>query len=134
MQEDETLARVDEVERRLVEWADWRRRQTRDERGPGLSGTPEIGLLGGVLLMERIIMSMLASLRATLVEVYVERGSMAVHAEKLGCPETTVARRLGRAHLFIADHLAGAAELEREERYRTDATEDLSRPRPEPKA
>jgi DNA-directed RNA polymerase specialized sigma24 family protein len=121
------LARVDEVERRLVEWADWKRRQARDGRQPGLPGTPEIELSGSVLLMDRIVASMPSPLRATLVEVYGESGTMAVHAEKLGCPETTIARRLGRAHLFIADHLAGAVEREREERHRTDVTEDLSR-------
>jgi hypothetical protein len=71
--------------------------------------------------MERIVTSMLALLRATLVEVYVESGPMAVHAEKLGCPETTVARRLGRAHLFIADHLTEAAQRDREEQLRIDA-------------
>ena len=40
-------------------------------------------------------------------------------------PETTVARRLGRAHLFIADHLTEAPRRDREERHRTDAAQDL---------
>jgi DNA-directed RNA polymerase specialized sigma24 family protein len=126
------LARLDEVERRLVEWAEWRRNARDRERLAGRTFDPDAGVPRGVRQMERIVASMLGRLKETLLEVYVERGSMAAHAVKLGCPETAVARRLGRAHLFIADHLAADGQREREERHRVDAAERLARkPAPE---
>ncbi len=52
--------------------------------------------------------------KATLMQVYLQDGDMRDHVRCLGCPEGTIARRLGRADRLLIDQLG----VKREERQR----------------
>ncbi len=49
-------------------------------------------------------------LRDTVFDVYLEGGAMADRVRRLGCPETTISRRLGRADRLLIEQLRANAE------------------------
>ena len=107
------MARVEQVERRLIEWGDWK-------RAGGSSAAPAMtaGLTpDGVGQTDGIVATLSGRLQATLTAFYVRRGPMGCHMKQLGCPETTIMRRIGRAHLLIADQLVADRDRERQEQH-----------------
>ena len=104
------MARVAEIDRMLWEWA--------EQRGSGQNAK------ASVLDIEATLAVLPPKLKATLEEVYVGRGSSAEICRRLGCPESTIVRRLGRAHLLLSDLLA----MRREERRRGEHEATVGRP------
>jgi DNA-directed RNA polymerase specialized sigma24 family protein len=96
------MARVAEIDQMLRNWAEF--------RGSGGSRDASVDDIAAA------VAALPADLRTTLEEVYSGRGSPADHCRRLGWPESTIARRIGRAHLLLVDLLA----LQRAERRRDD--------------
>jgi len=105
------VARIEKVERRLVEWADWKRAENKNE-WLGTTGHPfaPIRQTDGFAALPE-------SLQATLTAFDVVRGPIIDHLKKVGCPETTIMRRLGRAHLLIADRHVTDRDRDRQEQH-----------------
>ena len=107
------MARVAEIDRLLREWVEFR------ERGGSGAAFADI---------EAAVAALPAGLRTTLGEVYKGRGSSADHCRRLGCPETTLVRRIGRAHLLLADSLALGREAQLREK---ESEERMRRQKPD---
>ena len=107
------MARVEEVERRLIEWGDWKRTEFANA-APAITGDRSPI---GVRRTDDIVASLSEPLQATLIALYAVRGTMGCHVKQLGCPETTIMRRIGRAHLLIADRLVADRDRERQEQH-----------------
>ena len=107
------MARVEEVERRLIEWGEWKRTECANA-APAI--TAELSPVG-VRRTDGIVAALSEPLQATLFAFYAMRGPIGCHVKQLGCPETTVMRRIGRAHLLIADRLVADRDSERQEQH-----------------
>ena len=95
------MARVEEARRHFVNWAEWKK-----------SGGPSAACLA-IEQIDALISRWPDDLRSTVVEVYLKDGDMRVHASRLGCPEATISRRLGRAERLLLDQLCMAEQHDR---------------------
>lgn len=120
------VARISEIELLLTRWGDHQRRTT-DSALP--SSDQPVGVTGGSSAreIEDALSALPAKLQATLREVYVIGGPSRDRVNRLGCPESTVARRIGRAHLLLLDLLVTRRTQRRLEQER-DACAALSKP------
>jgi len=133
------MARIEEIERRLLNWARWKA----GGRSGGLgysainlvtagSGGGRDGYRESVIPTndceadetDQAVMSLPSELRRTLEVVYVEGGGMAAKARRLCCAEATVHARVDQAHRKISRWLADQnasrqAQRERIERLQT---------------
>ena len=126
------MARLEEIERRLLNWARWK-------------CGPRIGGLGyaSVNLTEwtrdddeakakiptldceaeetdRAVLSLESELRATVEAVYLFGGGMRAKAERLCCSEATIKSRVWRAHRKIADWITEQQHARQRERERVE--------------
>ncbi len=106
------MARVAGVDRMLRDWAELS------------SGDPSVAHV------DAAVTALPPELRATVVEVYLGGGSSADHCRRLGCPESTLVRRIGRAHLLLADTLAS----QKDRRANAAASSDAARAESEARA
>jgi DNA-directed RNA polymerase specialized sigma24 family protein len=105
------MARLPEIDRMLWEWVEWRR-----GGGPGTATVADIAAA---------ITGLPDALTQTLDAVYFGRCSSAEACRRLGCPEATVVRRIGRAHLLLSESLA----KQRDDRRRADEHAAIARRR-----
>lgn len=104
---------MEEVERRLVEWGEWKRTEFANAVPAITADRSPIG----VRRTDGIVASLSETLQATLIAFYAVRGPMGCHVKQLACPEATIMRRIGRAHLLIADRLVADRDRERQEQH-----------------
>ncbi len=99
------MARISEIELLLTRWGDFQRLTANSTL---LSSAKSVGVAGesSARDVEDAVSALRTDLQATLYEVYVIGGPARGRVERLGCPESTIARRIGRAHLLLVDLLA----------------------------
>ena len=86
------MARVKEMDCRPIEWGDWK-------RGGGSTAITAELPPAEFSQTDRIVSTLSQPLRTTLIALNVVRGPMGSHVKQLGCPETTITRRIGRTHV-----------------------------------
>ena len=95
------------IELRLADWAGWRRR--RPDLADDLSAwnaEPESAA------MQSAIDALPTPLRETILQCYLQAGDMVEHTARLGCPQWTINRRIGRAHMILQGHFAEVRAFE----------------------
>lgn len=100
-----SVARQLDIEQRLIGWADWNRSGAGSSAGGEPTAHADEWLWDGAQAIDHYVAALPGKLPATLEEVYVRAGNMARHALRLGCPEDTLVRRIGRAHALLAAQL-----------------------------
>lgn len=126
------MARLEEIERRLLNWARWK-------CGPRIGG---LGYASVNLTAwsrdeeeakakiptldceaeetDRAVLSLDSELRATVEVVYLSSGGMKKKAERLCCSEATVKARVWRAHRKISDWITDMQRARQQERERVE--------------
>lgn len=134
-------ARIDDIERRLLNWARWRLGGTagglgfasvnleaalsaRDDSRQSVVPTSDAEAVD----TDAAVLALDSALRRTVEVVYLSGGGMAGKARKLACSEATVYSRVGQAHWQIAAWLADLATRRRAERERVERTMRAARP------
>lgn len=129
------MAKSDDMERRLENWARWR--QGAGLGGLGYASSNMLAAMGGDrggyreatvptvdcegAETDRAVMTLASELRATVEVYYLQPWSMAEKARRLAVTEATVRNRLGRAHGLLSSWLADQAQQRRAERARVQA-------------
>jgi len=129
------MARLEEVERRLLNWARWK--HGAGSGGLGYSGgstwnmvapsasryreavIPTVDCEAG--LTDVAVRSLDDRLRATIHQVYLTGDSATIDARKLGCTESAVRLRVSNAHRRIANWFTDRRQLAEIERARVEA-------------
>ncbi len=133
------MARNEEIERRLQNWARWKLGAGGGGLGYGgsawnmePSGTryreaviPTIDCEASVT--DQAVASLDVRLRETIEQVYLTGDSAALDARKLGCSEATVKARVWEAHRRLVVWFAERAALARAERERVEALQRASK-------
>jgi DNA-directed RNA polymerase specialized sigma24 family protein len=133
------MARIEDIERRLLNWARWK-------CGPGVGGLgfSAVNLLGQEYSTrvreaviptsdceaeetDRAVKTLPQELQQALVVVYVQGGGRAQKARKLGCTEATVDARVWRAHALLQSQLAAMAAAARDQRRRVEELQRAAR-------
>lgn len=135
------MARIEEIDRRLHNWARWKcspgtmsslgyatidytrwsgRAGTQDARIPTLACEAEE--------TDRGVLALPSELRATVEVYYLHGGGMKQKARKLCCTEAAIYHRLDRAHRKLQQWLAELAERRQAERERVQQIVRVSRP------
>lgn len=136
------MARIDWIERRLLNWARWRLKA-----GSGAGGYAQVNLANPtpgirdpyeaapipVLAIEAsetdtAIGTLPAELRSTLVEHYTGRGATSDQLRRLGIAKATLYARLERADRLLADYFNARDDAARRERQRVERLQAASRP------
>ncbi len=121
------VVRIVGMELRLADWAAWREwsgvdmPSAVDIRVPvRVAGSARATHSGprDIVELDEAISLLPGVLAVTVKEVYQRGATMPDHVRRLGCPEATIARRIGRAHQLLIGILAmrladGARENER---------------------
>jgi hypothetical protein len=134
------MARIEEIERRLLNWARWR-------LGAGAGGLgyasvkmdAEAGRAGYREAVvptvdceaeetDQAVMALPSELRRTVEVVYLEGGCAAAKACRLAVAEPTVKARVWQAHRKLADWLRDREAGRRVQRARVEALQVLARP------
>jgi hypothetical protein len=124
------MARIEDIERRLQNWARWRLGATRSGLGyasmrwdggirtPGNreSIVPTIDCEAEET--DRAVMALASTLRATVEVEYLQGWSLRRKAQHLACSEPTVKSRIWQAHRHLSHWLADKAQLAQVERAR----------------
>lgn len=132
------MARIEEIERRLLNWARCRL------SGGGVLGFASVALgrdpAGGRDMSresripmndceadetEAAIKSLAPELRDTVKQFYLQPGGEAEHMRKLGCSRATLHARIGRAHRAIDAWLAERTRQHEENRRRVEQAAGL---------
>lgn len=136
------MARVDWVERRLLNWARWK---LGDSGGPGgyagvnmANPTPGIrepyeAAPIPVLSVEAsetdtAVATLCLELRRTVTEFYTGRGGLSDHLQRLGCAKATLYARLDRADRELVAWFNGKDQRARAERQRVELLQRAARP------
>lgn len=137
------MARIEDIERRLLNWARWRCGLMRGglgyasvdlgaERVDGGGGydAPAVIPTSDVEASEtdQAVMSLPGELRRTVEVCYLDGGGVQRHAAKLACSESTIKARIWRAHRLLSAWYAGRAAAAREQRARVEALQRAARP------
>lgn len=134
------MARIDDIERRLLNWARWK-----SGAGSGGMGYAGVNMDSGggsdgyreavIPTMDceaeetdRAVMSLASELRASVELVYTGRGTRADMARRLCITEGMLYRRIGQAHARIQQWLADLAQVRRHQRGRIEALQKSARP------
>lgn len=133
--------RNEDIDRRLSNWARWRHGMTVgglgyasvDMASEGIRETAEADVrlpLDDVEAEEtnRAVLALPGELRATVEEVYLRGGSMAIKAKRLCCAEPTIYARLVRADTALQVWLAAVQAQRKEARRRLEAMQASARP------
>lgn len=91
------MSRIEGIERRLNEWAEWKRLD-REAASDLVSET------------DAAIARLPQTLRVTVLQYYASGDAMADHIRVLACPEYTISRRLGQAHRMLAELIRATRE------------------------
>lgn len=111
------VARISEIELLLTRWGDYQR-HTASSTLPSSAKSVGVADQSSARDVEDAVSALPPDLQATVCEVYVIGGPARDRVERLGCPESTIARRIGRAHLLLVDLLATRRAHRRLERER----------------
>ena len=134
------MARIEDIERRLLNWSRWRAGAGSGGMGYAAVNMESSGGSDGyreatIPTMDceaeetdRAVMSLASELRATVELVYTGRGTMAEKARRLCITEAWVYRRIGQAHIRIQLWLADLAQLRRQHHERMEALQRAARP------
>lgn len=134
------MARIEDIERRLLNWARWR-------HGAGSGGlgyaTVNLAAEGGrdnfreaviptidceAEETDQAVLALSSELRATVEAVYLQGGTMAAKSRRLCCSEPTIYSRIDQAHRRIQSWLAERDRVRREQRARLEAMQRAARP------
>lgn len=113
------MAKIEWVERRLVEWSEWVRSGGASDRGTGYPvknclhadwGAPSVAVRGLPKIVPKglgaathaQVAQLSVTLQQTLVLHYLEQRTARLIAQSLGCAASTVDARLWRAHALLA--------------------------------
>lgn len=134
------MARIDDIERRLQNWARWKFGETGGALGYATvhygDGTSTAGYREAVIPTvdceaeetDRAVLSLESQLRATVEMVYLESGGMRKKAERLCCSEATVYSRIDSAHRRIQAWLGDLQRQRKAQRERLEAMQQAARP------
>jgi DNA-directed RNA polymerase specialized sigma24 family protein len=135
------MARIEDIHRRLLNWARWR--SCRGTGGLGYSGVDLTLANAGrdgyaeatvpILDIEaeetaQGLLSLPSELRATVELYYLGTGTMKDKAKRLCCAEATVYARIDQAHYQLQSWLSGKAHAQREQRDRVEKAQRAARP------
>lgn len=126
------MARIEDIERRLLNWARWKLGASRS----GL-GYATVRWAGGVATRgyresvvptidceaeetDRAVQALESRLRATVEVEYLQGWSLRRKAQHLACGESTVKARVCQAHQHLSRWLSEKAHVAREERQRVE--------------
>lgn len=125
------MARIEDIERRLLNWARWV--AGGGGGGMGYARTnwgADTGARSGYREAtiptvdceaeetDRAVLALPGELRAAVNEVYVETGTDADRIKRMQCGRSTLHARIGRAHLLLRDWFAELEAQRRAERAR----------------
>ena len=134
------MARVDDVERRLLNWVRWRAgsgsggmgfARSDMAAGPGRDGYRESVIPTVDCEAEetdRAVMALPSELRATVESFYLGRGTILDKANRLCCRVPTVYARIDRAHRVMQAWLADLVAARKAQRERVEALQRQARP------
>ena len=135
------MARLPDIERRLLNWARWRigslsggmgYARTRYEHrvdGEGYDAQSRIPTDDcEAEQTDRAIAALEPPLQRALAETYLRGDGAAMKARRAGCSEATLYARVERAHRLIAAWLTDHASQARSERQRTEALQRSAAP------
>jgi hypothetical protein len=134
------MARIEDIERRLQNWA-----RARLGSGSGELGYASVNLTGDTSReayrtariptldceadeTEQGVMALESRLRATVEQVYLGPGGMAQKAAQLCCSVATVKSRIWEAHRLLAAWFSARAAAARSERDRVERMQRQARP------
>lgn len=134
------MARIEDIERRLLNWARWRR-----GAGSGGLGYSTVNLAGDggrsgyrestvpTLSCEaeetdQAVRALDSVLRRTVEVFYLDNSGVVQHARRLACSERTVYARVCVAHLHIRAWLSEREQARRVHRERVEALQRMARP------
>ncbi|MBQ0934637.1 hypothetical protein [Ideonella paludis] len=136
------MARIEDIDRRLHNWARWRLGMTVgglgfasvDMASEGIHSTAEDECRVPTNDIEaeethRAVMALAGELRATVEEVYLRGGSVKRQAQRLCCAEVTVHARISKAHLSIQRWVAELHAQQRQQRATVEAMQAAARPK-----
>jgi hypothetical protein len=126
------MAKIEDIERRLLNWARWR-----DMAGSGGLGYAAVKLEGGgtrggyreakvpvidceAAEMDELVQRLPSELRFTLEVCYCESGGETTRMERLMCARSTIHARITQAHIMLARWLADKHQVRTAERQRVD--------------
>lgn len=134
------MARIEDIERRLLNWARW----SAGMNAGGLGfATVDLTAEGGrdgyreaviptsdceAAETHQAVMALASELRATVEQVYLRGGGIAQKARRLGCSEATVYARVELAHRRIQTWLADLQAGRRAQRERVERLQASARP------
>lgn len=136
------MARIEDIERRLLNWARWKH-----GAGAGGLGYARVNLQAPAVdgddyaearvptddceatETDAAVMSLASELRATVEVVYVLGGAMAAKARRLCVSEATIKTRIWRSHVVIQSWLSDKALERRQQRERVEGLIALARPK-----
>jgi len=135
------MARIEDIERRLLNWARWRSGVARSGMGygrismehrvdgEGYDAQAVIPTIDVEASTTDIAVSALAShLRATVEIVYLDPGGMRHKAARLCCSEATIKTRIWEAHRQLSAWFADRAARQRDARARIESLQRAARP------
>lgn len=134
------MARIEDVERRLQNWARWKVSRGAGHMGfAGVNWGADVGTRSAYRESkiptsdceaeetDRAVLSLAGPLRAAVVEVYTGRGFVADHLNRLQCSHRTMYARIDQAHRVLDAWFMAAEQARREERRRVEELSRLSR-------
>jgi hypothetical protein len=136
------MARIEDIERRLLNWARWhasmssgsgqfaRCDMTQERVDGGGYDTPTPIPLNDAEATEteRAVCSLDADLQGALRAVYLDGGPMRRKVQRLGVSEATVYARVELAHRRISAWLTDQTQISRQHRARAEALQAAARP------
>ena len=134
------MARIEEVERRLLNWARWRAGAGSGGMGFASVNMAACGDRSGnresviptldceAEETDRAVMALASELRATVEAIYLGNGTMAAKARRLCVTEDGINRRIGRAHARIQAWVADLARVRQAQRALVEALQQSARP------
>jgi hypothetical protein len=132
------MARIEDIERRLLNWARWKLGETSGGLGYAAMRWTASPAGGGVRESiiptndceaeetDRAVLVLESRLRATVEVVYLQGCSMRQKAQQLCCGEQAVKVRVWQAHAKLSKWLADKAETSRVERMRLSGLRSAS--------
>lgn len=135
------MARIEDIERRLLNWARWRAGMKGGGLGYASADMAAERVDGGGYDAQAIIptidveasetdqavMTLPSELRRTVEVCYLDGGGMKRHMVKLACTEETIKARIWRAHRLLSGWYADKAARARENRARVEALQRSAR-------
>ena len=134
------MARIEEIERRLLNWARWRAGAGSGGMGYASVNMASEGARDGYREAtiptidceaeetDRVVMSLASELRAAVEAVYLGQGTVAEKARRLCLSEAGMYRRIDQAHARMQSWLNDLDQARRRQRARVEALLKAARP------